>query len=168
MYGVADQTLMQIPGGVRGVSATLSLMRQCAEQAKTSPEIRQLALDIVRYVPQHDDFAEVSALSNWVRDNIRYTRDIHNIETLHTPEKLLELQQGDCDDKACLLAALLMSIGYPVEFAVFSYNGAYYDHVAVAAMLPRLGETVILETTEPVEAGEVVPGFTKLTLEGAL
>lgn len=169
MYGVADETRLLIPEGVRGVSATLALMRQCAEAGKSSPLIRQTALQILRTVPEHDDRAEVAALCEWVRDKIRYTRDVYGVETLHTPERILDLRQGDCDDKSCLLAALLMSVGYPVEFAVMRYQpGNSYDHVCVAALLPRAGEVVLLETTEQVAPGEIVPGVLEIAFESTL
>lgn len=158
-YDAAHQTRIVIPNGVGGVKATLQAMRQLAEAGKSSPVIRQLALSLVQWIPEKDERAEVAALHRYVRDNIRYTRDIYGLETLHTPERLLELKQGDCDDKSILLASLLMSIGYPAEFYVLSYSGEIFDHVIVRTELPAAGDVIYLETTEYVDPGVVIEPF---------
>ena len=39
-----------------------------------------------------DRFGEVRSLFDWVRRNVRYTRDIFRVELLHTPRRMLELR----------------------------------------------------------------------------
>ena len=48
--------------------------------------VRQKAIEIFRVagVAPKDRFGEVCALFEWVRRNIRYTRDIFRVELLHT------------------------------------------------------------------------------------
>lgn len=86
-----------------------------------------------------------------MRNRIRYCGDVWNIETLQTPETTVELGQGDCDDKAALVAALLMSIGYPVQFAVLERDGEF---VHVWCQVRLRGQWYDLETTEPILAGQ--------------
>lgn len=119
--------------------------------AKKSLPVRQTALSLVNGNRQKDWSAEVKALHAFVRDNIRYLRDIRGVETLQTPDKTLEFGQGDCDDKSTLLAALLESIGHPSRFVAIGFAPDTYQHVYAET---KIGDKwVSLETTEPVEMG---------------
>lgn len=144
-------TLASIPSGVGGVRATLATMRRLVQRAKTSWPVRELAQRLVRDLPQKDYLAEIARLHAYVRDEVRYLRDVRGVETLHTPEKLIELKQGDCDDKSTLLAALLESIGHPTRFVAIGTTPGRYQHVYVET---KVGDRwVALETTEDVPAG---------------
>ena len=92
--------VVTIPNGARGISATLRQMR------------------------------DYGAVFEWVRDMVRYVRDVHEIETLATPDKTLITRAGDCYDQTTLLAALLESIGYPTRFVVTGYQVRdVFEHV---------------------------------------
>jgi transglutaminase-like putative cysteine protease len=74
----------------------------------------------------------VAALFHWVRNNIRYTRDIFRVELLHTARRMLELQAGDCDDMTILLGAMLLATGHPVRIALTGFNPTrphVYSHI---------------------------------------
>jgi len=154
-----SQQLLSIPDGRQGTLATLKIMSKLAKEGKTNPAIRQLALRLISHIPAKDWFAEIRALHEFVRDKIRYVRDVFGVETLHTPEKLLEIGQGDCDDKSILLAALLMSIGHPTRFVAVSFGAKnQFSHVYVET---RIGHKwIALETTMPWNAGIYPPGIT--------
>lgn len=140
----------ELPSGNASTLRTLKAMRFLVRRCKTDLALRNLALQIVRPLAQRDYAAEIRALHAWVRDRIRYVRDIAGVETVHTPRQIVEQGQGDCDDKALLLATLLESIGHKTRFAALGY-GKTPTHVLVEA---NLGEGWIpLETTEPVDAG---------------
>lgn len=139
-----------LPSGNAAALRTLKAMRILVRRCKTDLALRELAMQIVRPLAQRDYAAEIRALHAWVRDRIRYVRDIAGVETLHTPRRIVEQGQGDCDDKALLLATLLESIGHKTRFAALGY-GATPTHVLVEA---NIGNGWIpLETTEPVAAG---------------
>lgn len=150
-------TLGRLPPGDAGTRVTLNLMAQIARQFKKHYPIRALALRLVRRTAQKDWHGEVVRLHAFVRDKIRYVRDITHVETLATPARTLEIGQGDCDDKSTLLAALLESIGHPTRFvAVAIGRRPQFCHVYVES---RVGpEWLPLETTEPWPAGVAVPG----------
>lgn len=148
---MATAQLMGIPSGKAGTRYTLNTMRRLANQAKTSMPVRQTALCIVQRLAPKDYRAEAEALHNWVRDCIRYVRDVYDVETIATPKKTLEIGQGDCDDKATLLAAMLLSIGHPARFVAIGYNGLNFDHVYVETLVD--GEWLAMETTEPWDMG---------------
>jgi hypothetical protein len=89
--------------GFRGTDATVELMRQLTtgQYGTRSPKIRALAINILKQarVPEKDYPAEMVAIHNWVRDNVRYTRDVHGQETLCPPEEIaFNTKSGDCLD----------------------------------------------------------------------
>jgi len=142
--------LFQIPDGPGGIEATLNLMRDLVRVWKKEQKIRRCALDLTGHLDQKDFDGEVKAIFEFVRDEIRYVMDICDVETVHSPDVVLDQGSGDCDDKCVCLAALLESIGHPTRFVAIGY-GADYEHVYCEAQLH--GEWVALETTEPVEMG---------------
>lgn len=77
---------------------------------------------MARRVRAKDYLGEIKALFEWVQHNIRYTRDPHRVELLHSARRMLELRAGDCDDMTILLGAMLQSIGHPVRIVVVGPN----------------------------------------------
>lgn len=147
------QVLLALPEGADGVRATLKLMSALVKTGKKSGAVRQKALELTRSLRQKDRLGEIKALWHYVKNEIRYVRDINGVETVHTPEQILRQQSGDCDDKALLLCALLESIGHPSAFwAIGTKQAGRYSHVLA---LTRVGEKkwLPLETTEPVPFG---------------
>jgi transglutaminase-like putative cysteine protease len=145
------QTLKAIPSGVAGVRATLNEMRQLVREYKKNDQVRSTAAEIVSPLQQKNFMGEIKRLHSFVRDQIRYLRDIHNVETLQTPPETLRRKYGDCDDKATLLAAMLEAIGHPSRFVAIGKTPGKFSHVYVET---RVGPRWIgLETTEPVEIG---------------
>lgn len=149
-------TLADSPSGSASVPDTLRRMAIDAKRAKVTPDVRLLAQRLTRYLQQKDFVGEVRALHRFVRDEIRYVKDVNLVETLQTPEATLRLGSGDCDDKATLLAALLESIGHPARFVAVGFQPGRLSHVYVET---RIGPTwVPAETTEPVNLGWSPPG----------
>lgn len=126
-------------------------MAKLARQAKTDYRIRATALDLVALLPEKDSRGEIVALHKFVRDRIRYVKDINGIETLATPAKTLEIGQGDCDDKSTLLAALLETIGYRARFTAVGTSKNNFSHVLPEVFIN--GEWLPLEVTEQVSPG---------------
>lgn len=156
-------TLQRIPDGPAGVRETLQQMRQIVDQSKRRPTARALAVRLVQDFQQKDYEGEAERLHQFVRDVIRYTRDIRGIETLHTPEQVLKQRAGDCDDKAMLLSALLEAIGHTTRFRAVGFMPNVYSHVLVDVLLG--GEWVAAETTEPVPLGWTPPNVRSVMLE---
>ena len=129
---------MQVPNGFRGTDATVRLMSQLSHgrYGSRSPKIRALAINILRTrgVPEKQYKAEMNALYEWVRDNIRYTRDVAGQETLCPPEEIaFNSQAGDCDDKSVLLAGLLGSVGIATRYKTIGVTPTSYSHVYIQA-----------------------------------
>lgn len=133
-------------------------MSELVKRGKKHPQIREKATSLVQNLGQKNYLGEIQALHQFVRDNIRYVRDIRGVETLHFPEQILTQEYGDCDDKVVLLASLLESIGHPTRFVAVGFKGPdEYSHVFVDT---RYGPGwLTLETTENVSMGWRPPGI---------
>jgi Transglutaminase-like superfamily len=127
-----------LSGGFQGTDQTVALMQQYSmgQWGSRSPKIRALALNIVTTagVQEKDYIGEMVAIHEYVRDQIRYTRDVNGQETLLPPEELaFNSQAGDCDDKSMLEAALLGSIGIPSRFVTIGITPDRMSHVYLQA-----------------------------------
>lgn len=148
-------TLQAIPDGIEGTAATLKAMRELVRDYKRSLPVRQLAVSLVREVRSKDWLSEIRMIHQFVRDHIRYVKDINGVETLQTPEVLLQSKAGDCDDKSTLAAALLESIGHPTRFVAVGFLPDNFAHVYAETKVGN--KWVSVETTEPVEVGWTPP-----------
>lgn len=145
-------TLSAIPNGRDGIAATLRAMREMVRQAKRADyKIRALALSLTGGLAPKNWIGEIKAIHEFCRDEIRYIKDIRGIETIHTPEKILELRQGDCDDKSILFCALAESIGHPTRFVAVGFTPGNFSHVFAET---RIGNKWIAsDSTENVPLG---------------
>lgn len=141
-----------IPNGPEGVAETLRLMSLIVNKYKKSPVVRELALRLVGRQPQKNWVKEADAVHCFVRDRIRYVKDVRGVETLQTPEQTLRLGQGDCDDKSMLSAALLEAIGHKTRFAAVGMVPGHYSHVFTQVFLN--GQWVTMDGTEPWPLGK--------------
>jgi len=142
--------VLRVPRGDRGTLATARIIGRMVYEGAKDFLVRQRAIEIFRIagVASKDRFGEIRALFEWVRRNIRYTRDIFQVETLHTARRMLELRAGDCDDMTILLGAMLVATGHPVRLVLagFRRNRPHsYSHIYLEV---RLGsEWIALDPT---------------------
>lgn len=108
---------------------------------------------LVQHLPQKAYRAEAEAVHRYVRDHVRYVRDIRGVETLHPAPWLLSQRAGDCDDKSVLTAALCEAIGHKTRLVAVGFKPWSYQHVYPEVELA--GRWVALETTEPWALGRV-------------
>lgn len=151
-------TLQAIANGATGIRQTLKIMSAVTNKYKAAPAIRELALRLVSHLPQKGWKQEALAIHTFVRDHIRYVKDIRGVETIQTPIQTLRLRQGDCDDKSILSAALLEALGHPTKFVAVGFQGnGSYNHVFTQT---KIGNNwITLETTEPWPMGKTCPGI---------
>ena len=147
-----------LPLGAAGTRHTLKRMAGFVRsgQGKLSPEIRHLTVSLVSHCPQKHSLCEIINIHKFVRDKIRYIKDIDGVETVTTPEKTLEIGAGDCDDKSTLICAMLGSIGYKTRLVAVGPLPNIFVHVLCEVYDPKVFKWIPLETTENVNAG-VVP-----------
>src|SRR4029434_5690038 len=92
--------IFRVPKGTNGTLITARIIARMIGDGAKDFYVRQKAIQIFRAygVRPKDRFGEVSALFDWVRRNVRYTRDIFRVELLHSDTRMLEVQAGECHD----------------------------------------------------------------------
>jgi hypothetical protein len=133
-YVVPRIRVLRVPKGPRGTLATAEIIGRIIQDSAKDFYVRQKAIEIFRAygVKPKDRFGEACALFDFVKRNIRYTRDIFRVELLHSARRMLELRAGDCDDMTILLSAMLLSTGHPVRLVLagFKRNRPHtYSHI---------------------------------------
>jgi transglutaminase-like putative cysteine protease len=161
-------SLLRVPSGNRGTLATAGIIARLIRNGAKDFRVRQKAIEIFRVagVAPKDRFGEIRSLFEWVRRNIRYTRDIFRVELLHTARRMLELRAGDCDDMAILLGAMLMSTGHPVRLVLagFRKNKPHsYSHIYLEVNLG--GNWIALDATMERPLGWAPPTIWKRVCE---
>lgn len=142
--------IINLGAGPGAIDRFLAELQRFKSSPAEIPRVRSLAQDLVRDVAPNDELEEVRRIWQYVRDAVRYLKDVRSVDTLQSPRTTLDVLQGDCDDKALLLAAMLESIGYATRFAVSATIAkGTYNHVYVEAFIPRLGKWVPLESSVP-------------------
>lgn len=153
------RTLSLIPDGDAGTHATLAIMAELVRAYRMDAKIRAQAESIIAGIPPKDAYREAKAVQEWVRDHIRYTGDVHDVETIRDPVLLLRSRFGDCDDMTTLAAALMESIGLATELVAVAFAGGEFSHVL--GQVEVGGSWIPFETTEPVSFGWYPLGVSK-------
>lgn len=136
---------------------TLRKLIQIANLQKSEPLIRQAVERIVCRVPEKDWFSEIREIFQFVKDKVRYTRDVDGLEYVRTPYRIMsEIQShgysfGDCDCMSLFLATLLKSAGYKTRYVIIRTAGNpidAYNHIYVEAHEPKMNKWICLDATE--------------------
>jgi len=144
-------------GGDAGIIQTLKAMRQLIIASDATREIKTTAKKIIAGISPGNETAQVDAIFDWVQQNLKYVRDIYDVEELTQPDRIayninnqLDSHSSDCDDFAMLLCALLRSVGFKTRveaLAIQSVEG--YDHARAAVYIEHLNGWWPLEATRP-------------------
>jgi transglutaminase-like putative cysteine protease len=123
-YVVPRIRILRVPRGSTGTLRTAKIIAKLVQDGAKDFYVRQKAIEIFRTynVKAKNRMGEVSALFDFVKRNIRYTRDIFRVELLHSARRMLELRAGDCDDMTILLGAMLLATGHPVRLVLAGFR----------------------------------------------
>lgn len=146
---------------------SIRAMRQLIDDFKWNPVIRQTALNILSNagVAQRDVLNEARAIYFFVRDRIRFRRDVVDVETLSYPTLTLANRAGDCDDQVVLLNSLLESVGIPTRMvAISQVPERQFTHVYSQALVK--GRWFAMDTINKNEFGYEPEIFTRKAIYG--
>jgi hypothetical protein len=138
-----------LPPGKWGNYETVDVMKRVAQERKSHPLVRELALRILEHakVKSHNYIDEAMAIGQYVKDKVRYVRDIQGVEQLHDPLTLIDQLKrnqahGDCDDMSLLIATLLLSIGHKPFYRIVRYKegSGSYQHIYVVVYEKNYGQ----------------------------
>jgi len=123
-YVVPRIQVLRVPRGTKGTLRTAKIISKLVQDGAKDFYVRQKAIEVFRTydVQAKNRMGEVCALFDFVKRNIRYTRDIFRVELLHSARRMLELRAGDCDDMTILLGAMLLSTGHPVRLVLAGFK----------------------------------------------
>src|SRR5262245_5268886 len=167
-YVVPRIQIVRVPRGNQGTLATAKIIAQMVQDGAKDFYVRQKAIEIFRAykVKPKNRWGEVCALFDFVKRNVRYTRDIFRVELLHSARRMLELRAGDCDDMTILLGAMLLSTGHPVRLilAGFRRNRPHsYSHIYPEVHVR--GRWIAIDATVPKPMGWAPPALWKRVCE---
>src|SRR5829696_3603767 len=167
-YVVPRIRILRVPRGTTGTLTTARLIARLMQEGARDFYVRQKAIEIFRAygVRPKNRFGEVCALFDFVKRNIRYTRDIFRVELLHSARRMLELKAGDCDDMTILLGAMLLSTGHPVRLVLagFRRNRPHvYSHIYPEVNV--LGRWMAVDATMDKPIGWAPPALWKRICE---
>lgn len=139
--------------GEAGTKQTIAVMRKLVDLAVSDPNFVRFAIEIVRGVAPFDHLAEVQAVYQWVQRNIRYTMDPVTKEKLYSPQDLLKIRAGDCDDIAMLMGALVIALGFPARLVTIAANATdpgEFSHVYLETEVPPgSGQWLAMDAARP-------------------
>jgi len=154
-----DQPIVEqdIGKGERAIFRTVQEMRKIISESSKNPKVREWARNILDGIQVNNKTNEATAIHNFVRDNVRYTRDPHGWEYIQTPPLLLAgiaeslrgegpRPIGDCDDMTTLTLSLMKSVGFPVVIKTVGY-GPVFSHVY--GMVYVNGQWIPTDTVRP-------------------
>ena len=123
---------------IKNIDDRINKMMRVIDAGKKDPRIRERVAGIVRGVPERDDMGEIQALFKDIREKVRFTNDIHNIELYQDPTTTYNVGIADCDDYVIALASMLQSIGFPVKIKISAdgrdhQNKPLWNHVWLQA-----------------------------------
>ncbi len=154
-----------LPGDA-GIIQTVHKIRSLVQWSlSNAPEVRSKAEELTSGLPERDERSEVEAIYHYVLRHFRYVHDPLNVEMVKSPEVIQReingtgFFNGDCDDATTYLAALLESIGIPVDAAIISKPGSpdsAYCHIYPVAKT-RSGDIPLETTVRGVAAGWQAP-----------
>lgn len=143
------------------------ILKQMVLKSRESRVVRLFALKLIREkgIAPKDYMGEIEALYTFVRDEIPYRKDAAFLDTFTEAEQqikdyLFGTPSGDCDDKAVLLASLLLSVGHIPRFVLTNnIPDGKYVHIYCEVKHPKEQSWIALETTEQVELGWAPPTY---------
>src|SRR3954454_5876931 len=144
--------IVRVRRGAEGTLSTAKIIGQLIRAGAKDFYVRQKAIEVFRTyrVSPKNRMGEACALFDFVKRNVRYTRDIFRVELLHSARRMLELRAGDCDDMTILLGAMLLSTGHPVRLVLVGFRPHrphFYSHIYPEALI---GERwIVLDATMP-------------------
>jgi transglutaminase-like putative cysteine protease len=142
--------------GLAGLWQTMYVMRDLVRKSINDRFIKDTAVKIIRDIPPQDELKQIEKIFNYVRDNIKYVKDIYGVEEIQTPSRMIKnIEQkkafGDCDDMALTLASLLHNTGFKTRFVVIATTPKMYNHIRTEVFYK--GQWIPLEATSKKPMG---------------
>lgn len=144
-----------IPPGHAGIEATVDVMVGIARDGARSRRVRELAAEL-EGVARGNPLDTAREIRAFLAARVRFEFDPPGLELIREPELLLRtvachgFAWGDCDDVACLGAALGLAAGLPARYVLLAFHDSEpFEHVYAELETPS--GWVELDTTRPAQ-----------------
>lgn len=148
----STEDIKKIPVSVRTVhprttKARVGYITKMINKYSEHPQILEMASGVLSKrcgskwcIPEKDWDAEVEVLYNFVRSQVRYTRDHLKKDRFASPVRtIFQYHIGDCDDLTITLGSLLMAVGYPVKVRIIQTTGNKdFNHIYLRVGVPPM------------------------------
>ncbi len=128
----------------------VDLLGALAELDAELPDVRRIAEDATAGL--RVDGARAAALHQFVKDQVAFVKEKR--ETFSPTLRTLDIGQGDCDDSARVMMALLRALDIPARLETLPTRDTGKVPLHVAAQVQLDGEWHWLETSIDATAGE--------------
>lgn len=126
------------------INQRIKHIKDLIKKGRQNPKIREYTVKLLARkcgkewcVPEKDWRSEVEVIFNHVREKVRYTKDVADLDTFQAPNRTLEWGGGDCDCYTILLGSMLQSVGYPVIVRIIqTKNADSWSHIFLFVGLP--------------------------------
>lgn len=152
---------------IRTLDDRVKFLRRRVDEGKRDPQLYAFARSVITNkcgtkwcIPEKDNKKEAKAIFDAIRRRVRYTSDIHGVDTYQNPGKTLALGTADCDDYSTLLCSAMLSVGIPCRFKVIRTRGGKdWNHIYAQAGFPRAKPTqwISMDASVPVPFGWEAP-----------
>lgn len=149
-----------LSGGDAGIFQRVYHAKQLVKKSlrESAQTVRKRAETILANTRERDERGEVETIFQWVKSRFHYFHDPTGLEYFKSPEyadKEIDTSgngtfNGDCDDASIYLAALLMSVGYRVEFVTITPQNEptnEFKHIYVRVFFPSTNQWAALDAT---------------------
>mgnify|MGYP001569831718 CR=1 FL=1 len=132
---------------VKDIDQRVGYVIKMVKKSVRDPRIRQLAVQIVSQkcgntwcIKEKDYLGELKAIYQYMRSNVRYVRDIKDLDTFQHAIRTFEFKGGDCDCMLIAAIALLLAIGHEPRIAVIRTVGSpEWNHIYLQDGIPPQG-----------------------------
>jgi transglutaminase-like putative cysteine protease len=135
-----EDTISTMTEMVRGPRGERSMVVYAATQA------------VIRGLQPKDYLSEILAIRNFVAEKCRYCNDPASTELVRDPQHIIEeiAKHGrisaDCDDIACVTAAMARQVGRDAEFITVGFGEpGRFTHVFCRVLEPKSGKWIVCD-----------------------
>lgn len=159
--------------GEQHIQYSLEQIAQRTREGYDTAVMKSFAGNVLKqYGFPKTEFAQMSAILDFVRKNVGYRADAPMREQIQTAAVSLCVDGapvcipiGDCDDLVTCVATLLMAAGFHVRIVRQIFADGVQQHVLVEAYDTQQSEWVPLDPSSDMPAGDKVRAKTETTLD---
>jgi len=140
--------IREVPDGFPGTQVIVGDMVAKVLSAYQDERVNILAREVTMGCPRHDYRCEAETILRWFQERFRYTRlpwhpkGFQRVQTASYTLFDSPVKTGECASLSVAMAAMLMSMGFEVQFETAGQDPADpldFEHVYLSVNVPEVG-----------------------------